>query len=293
MGKNGNSERLYFGGLQNHCRWWIYPWDSKILASWKKSHEQPRQHIKKRRHYSADKGSSSQSYGFSSSLVMMWELDSKESWPLENWCFWTVGEDSWGYLGPKDIQPVHPKGNQSWIFTGRTDAEAETPILWILNVKNWPIGKDPEAVKDWRQEEKGTIEDEMIGWHHRLNAHEFEQAPGVGDGQGNLACCSPWGFKESDTTEQLSWTEHRVFIGAQFLAATSFAALWHSQFGTLLCQIQHVRDSSNKMEVTSSCNLNTEVISHHFLWIPFVTFEKRLLHYMVNRRRWESLETNL
>ena len=110
-------------------------------------------------------------------------------------------------LDSKEIQPVYPKGNQSWIFTGRTDAEAETPILWSPDAKNWLFGKDPDAGKDWKQEETGTTEDEMVGWHHRLNGHEFEQAPGVGDGQGSLVCCSPWGCKESDTTEWLNWTE--------------------------------------------------------------------------------------
>ena len=109
-------------------------------------------------------------------------------------------------LDCKEIQPVHPKGDQTWIFTGRTDAKAETPILWPPDVKNWPTRKDPDAGKDWRWEEKGTTEDEMVGWHHRLDGYEFEQAPGVHDGQGSLACCSLWGHKESDTTAQLKWT---------------------------------------------------------------------------------------
>ena len=107
----------------------------------------------------------------------------------------------------KEIQPVHPKGNQFWIFIGRTDAEAEASILWPPDAKNWLIGKDPDDGKDWRQEEKGMTEDEIVGWHHRLDGHEFEQAPGVGDDQGSLACCSPWGRKESDTTEQMNWTD--------------------------------------------------------------------------------------
>ena len=105
------------------------------------------------------------------------------------------------------IQPVHPKGDQSWIFIGRTNAEAETPILWPPDAKNWLIWKDPNAGKDSRQEKKGTTEDEMVGWHHQLSGHEFEQALGVGDGQGSVACCSPWGCKELDTTEWLNWTE--------------------------------------------------------------------------------------
>ena len=115
-----------------------------------------------------------------------------------------VGEDSWESLGLQEIQPVHLKGNQSWIFIGRTDAEAETLILKPPDAKNWLIGKDPDAGKDWRQEEKGTTEDEIVGWHHHLNGHEFEWTPGVGDGQGGLSCCIPWGHKESGTTEQLN-----------------------------------------------------------------------------------------
>ena len=154
------------------------------------------------------KGPSSQSYGFSSSHVWMWELDHKENWAPKNWCFWTVvlKKTLESPLECKVIQPVSPKGNQSWIFIGRTDAEAETPILWPLEAKNWLIWKDPDAGKDRRQE-KGTTKGEMVGWHHQLNEHEFEQALGVGDGQGSLACWCPWGSKESDTTEQLNWTE--------------------------------------------------------------------------------------
>ena len=110
-------------------------------------------------------------------------------------------------LDCKEIQPVPPKGNQSWIFTGRTDAEAETPVLWPPDVKNWLTGKDSDAGKEWRREEKETTEDEMVGWHHRLDGHEFEPALGVGDEQGGLACCSPWGRRELDVTEQLNWTE--------------------------------------------------------------------------------------
>ena len=137
----------------------------------------------------------------------MWELDHKESWSPKNWCFWTVVLEKTlqSLLDCKEIKPVHPKGNQSWIFIGRTDAKAETPILWSPDVKNWLTGEDPDAGKDWRQVEKGTTEDEMVGWHHRLNGDEFEQALGV-DGQGSLACCSPWGQKESDMIESLNWT---------------------------------------------------------------------------------------
>ena len=132
--------------------------------------------ILKIRDYFANKDPSSQSYGFSSSHVWMWELDYKESWVLKNWCFWTVVLEQTleSPLDCKEIQSVHPKGNQSWIFIGRTDAEAETPILWPPEVKNWFTGKDPDAGKDWRREEKGTTEDEMVGWHHRFDGHEFE-----------------------------------------------------------------------------------------------------------------------
>ena len=113
-------------------------------------------------------------------------------------------------LDCKEIKPVNSKGNQSWIFIGRTDAEAEAPIIWPPDVENWLIGKDPDSGKDWRQEEKGMTEDEMVGWHHQLDGHEFGQALGVGDGQGSLACCSPWGRKELDTTEWLNWTDSCV-----------------------------------------------------------------------------------
>ena len=157
----------------------------------------------------ANKAPSSQSYGFSSSHVWMWELDYKESWALKNWCFWTVVLEKTleSPLDCKKIQPVHPKGDQSWVFIGRTDAEADTPILWPPDVKNWLFWKDPGSGKDLRHEEKGKTEDEMFGWHHWVNRHEFEQTPRVGDGQGSLACCSPWCRKYSDTTEWLNWTE--------------------------------------------------------------------------------------
>ena len=133
-----------------------------------------RQHIKKQRHYFTDKGTSSQSYGFSCSHVWMWQVDYKESWMLNNWCFWTVLEKTLeSPLVCKEIQPVNPKGNQSWIFIGRTDAKAETPILCPPDAKNWLIGKVPDAGKDWGWEEKGMTEEEMVGWHHQHDGHEF------------------------------------------------------------------------------------------------------------------------
>ena len=149
--------------------------------------------IKKQRHHFPNKGLSSQSYGFSSSHVWMFELNHKESWAPKNWCFWTVVLEKTleSPLDCKKIQPIHPKGNQSWIFIGRTDAEAETPVLWPPEVKSWLIGKDPAAGKDRGQEEKGMAEDEMVGWHHQFDRLEFEQAPGDDEGQESLACCSP------------------------------------------------------------------------------------------------------
>ena len=134
-------------------------------------------------------------------------LDCEESWTPKNWCFWTVVLEKTLeiLLNCKEVQPVHPKGNQSWVFIGRTDAKAETPILWPPHVKSWLIGKDFDPGRDWRQEEKGTTEDEMFGWHHWFNGYKFEQAPEIGDGHGSLAYCSPWGRKESNVTERLNW----------------------------------------------------------------------------------------
>ena len=139
----------------------------------------------------------------------MWKLDYKESLAPKNWCFWTVVLEKTleSPLDCKEIQPVHPKGDQFWVFIGRTDVEAETPILWPPDTKSWHIGKDPDAGRDWRQEEMRMTEDEIAGWHHCLGGHEFGWTEGVSDGQGGLACCGSWGRKESDTTEWLSWTE--------------------------------------------------------------------------------------
>ena len=133
----------------------------------------------------------------------------EESWAPNNWCFWTVVLEKTleSPLDCKEIQPVHSKGNQSWVFIGRTDAKAENPILWPPHAKSWLIGKDSDAGRDWGQEEKGMTEDEMAGWHHQLDGHEFEWTPGVGNGQGGLVCCDSWGHKELDATEWLNWTE--------------------------------------------------------------------------------------
>ena len=155
-----------------------------------------------------NKGLSSQRYGFSSSHVWMWELDHKEGWTSKNWCFRTAVLEKTleNPLDCKDIKSVHPKGDQPWIFIGRTAAKAETPILWPPDAKNWLIGKDPDAEKDWRQE-KGTTEDEVAGWHHRLNGHEFEEALRVGDGQGSLHGMQSQTVRHDWATEitELNW----------------------------------------------------------------------------------------
>ena len=138
----------------------------------------------------------------------MWELDCEESWVPKNWYFWTVVLEKTleSPLDCKESQLVHSKGDQPWVFFGRTDAKAETPVLWPPYAKSWLIGKDSDARREWGQEKKGTTEDEMAGWHDRLYGHEFGWTPGVGDGQGGLACCNSWGRKELDMTEQLNWT---------------------------------------------------------------------------------------
>ena len=208
-GNNGNSGWLYFFWAPKSLRMLTAAMKLKDACSLEESYDQPRQHIKKQRHYSANKGLSSQGYGFSSSHVWMWELDYKESWALKNLCFWTVVLEKTleSPFNSKEIQPVHPKGDQSWVFIGRTDAKVEASILWPPDAENWLIWKDPDAGEDWGQEEKGTTEDEMVGWHHWHRGHGFGWTPGVGDGQEGLSCCSSWGHKESDTTEQLNWTD--------------------------------------------------------------------------------------
>ena len=177
-----------------------------MLAPWKESYDQPRQHIQKQRHHSADRGPYSQSYGFSSGHGWMWELDHTEGWAPKNWCFQTVLLEKTfkSPLDGKEIKSVNPKGNQPCIFIGRTDAEAEAPILWLPDSKSQLIGKDSDAGTDWGQEEKQAIKDEMVGWHHWLNGLESEHTPGNSKGQGSLAYCSSWDHKELDTTERLN-----------------------------------------------------------------------------------------
>ena len=153
----------------------------------------------------SDKGPYSQIYGFSSSRVQMWELDHQEGWVPKNWCFQIVLEKTLDSpLDSKEIKPVNPKGNQPWIFIGRTDAEAEAPVLWPPDAKSHLIGKDPDTRKDWRQEDRGWQRIRWLDGYHQLDGHEFEQAPGVDDGHESLMCCSPWGCKESNMTD---WTE--------------------------------------------------------------------------------------
>ena len=185
---SGNSGWLYFPGLQNHCRWLLQPWNWKTLTPQKESYDQPRQHIKTQRHYFVSKGPSSQSYVFFQKSLWMCELEYKEIWALKNWCFWTVVLEK-----TKEIRPVNPKGNLSWIFIRRTHAETDAPIPWLPEEDNWFIGKDSKAQKDWGQEEKGMTEDKMVGWHHWFIELEFEETPGDGKGQGSLTYCSPWG----------------------------------------------------------------------------------------------------
>ena len=170
-----------------------------MLAPWKKSYDQHRQHNKKQRHYTKVHIVKAMVfpvviYGYESWALMKAERRSIDAFEL--WC-WRLLKSP---LDNKEIKPVQPKGNQPWIFIGRTDAEAETVILWPPDGKSWLTGKDPDAGKDWRQEEKGMTEDEMVGWYHRLNGHEFELTLGGSEGQGSLACCSPWDCKESDMT---------------------------------------------------------------------------------------------
>ena len=246
---------------------------SKITADHDCSHEikrrllfgrkadQHRQQNKKQRGYFVNKGLSSPNYGSSSSHVWMWELDHKEDWGPKNWCFWTVMLEKTlvSPLDCKEIKPVNPKGNQSWIFIGRTDSEAEAPILWPPHAKSWLIGKDPDDGKDWRQEEKGMTEDEMVGWHHQLNGHEFQQALGDGKGQEGLACCSPWGRKQSDTTEQLNNNKIGTspLRNCQLSGRVKVEARWDSKIrdgiGCSLKYLSNLEDSKHLLALSKFC----------------------------------------
>ena len=176
----------------------------KTLAPWKKSNNKSRQGIKKQRHHFANKGPYSQSYGCFSSHVQMWKLDHKTGWAQKNWCFWNVVLEK-TLESPLDCKnkPVNSKGNQPWIFMGRTDAKAEAPIVWLPDVKSWFFGKGSDAGKNWGQEEKGVTEDKIVGCHHWLNGHESGQSPGDSEGQGRMVCCNLRSCKESD---MIDWT---------------------------------------------------------------------------------------
>ena len=203
-GKNRSSDRLYFLGLQSHCRQWLEPWNYKMLAPWKESHHKLRQCFIKQRHYFADKHPSSQSYGFSSSHVWMWEPDHKEVWAPKNWCFWiaVLEKTLESSLDCREIKLVHPKGNQPWIFIGRTEVEAL--IFWSPDAKSQLIGKNVDAGKDWREEEKRAAEDEMVKRHHWLNGREFEQT--LGDSEDRGAWCATLHGVTNSWTWLSDWT---------------------------------------------------------------------------------------
>ena len=207
---NGNSDRLLFSWAPKSLQMVTAAMKLKDTCSLK-SCDQRRQHTKKQRHYLANKGLSSQIYGFSSGHVWMWKLDHKESWGLENWCFWTVVLEKTpeSPLDCKEIKPVNSKENQSWIFIGRTDAGAEAPILWQPDRNKWLIWKDPDAGKDWVQEEKGTTEDEMAAWHHQLNGHGFGRLRELVMDREAWRAMVHGGRKELEMTEGQNWTELR------------------------------------------------------------------------------------
>ena len=199
----------------------------------------------------------------------MWELDCEEGWVPKNWCFWTVVWEKTleSPLDCKEIHPVHPKGDQSWVFIGRADAEAETPILWPPHAKSWLIGKDLDAGRDWGQEEKGKTEDEMAGWHHRLDGPEFEQTLGVGDGQGGLVCCNSWGCKESDTTERLNWL---------ILKSMDNLLNWRQTLFHLICCFLWVVKSCLWLKcIRSSCNPSLLTCEQHEMLSLLCSYKPR------------------
>ena len=248
-GKSGNSVRLFSWAPKSL---WTVTAAMKLKdASWQKSSDKPRQHIEKQRHYWAYKGPYSQSYGVSSSHVWMWQLDHKEGWAPKNWFQTVVLENNLeSPLDSMESKRVNPKGNQPRIFTGRTDAKPEAPILWPPDVKSWLTGKDSDAERDWRQEERGW-QDEMVGWHHQLSGHEFVQTLGVGEGQGSLLCCSSWDCKELDTAE---WLNNK----------------WHLKMHTSMKTIlqKHIlltNSSAVTLRVSEGPALPENLVSHHLL----------------------------
>ena len=205
-GNNGNSDRLHFLEFQDHCRWWLQAiHEIKRLLLLERKTVTNLDRIFKNRDITLLTKVHIVKAIVSPVVMYRWELYYKEGWTLKNWCLWTVVLEKTleSPLDCKEVKSVNPKGNQPRISTGRTDAVVEAPVLWPLDTKSWLTRKDPDAGKDWRREKKGTTEDEMVGWYHWLNGHDFEQAPGFGEWQGSVACCIPWGCKESDMTEQL------------------------------------------------------------------------------------------
>ena len=216
----------------------------------------------------------------------MWELDCEESWMLKNWCFWTVLLEKTleSPLDCTEIQPVHSEGDQPWVFFGRNDARAETPVLWPPHAKNWLIGKDSDAGRYWGQEEKGMTEDKMAEWHHRLHGREFEWTPGVCDGQGGLACCNSWDHKESDTIKRLNWTKlNWHYNSLQFSAEVALmgerkASLKIFNFVQALCRVpshdqRRACSSSLSQEDPSSKPLTQDACTHHRKLQAFSTQE--------------------
>ena len=223
--------------------------------------------LKSRDTYFANKGPSSQSYGFPSGRAWIWELDCEESWALKNWCFWTVVLEKTleSSLDCKEIQPVHPKGEQSWVFMGSTDAKPETPVLCPPHVKSWLIGKDPDAGRDWGQEEKGTTKDEMAEWHHCLDGHEFEWTLGFDDGQGVLACCDSFGLKESDTTEWLHFQFSLLCIGEGNCNPLQCSYLENPRDGRAWwAAVYKVAQSRTWLKRHSSSSSN---VTEHYVWL--------------------------
>ena len=198
----------------------------------------------------------------------MWELDYKESWVPKNWCFSGVVLEKTleSPLDCKEIQPVHPKRDQSWVFIGRTDVEIETPILWQPDVKSWLIGKDPDAGRDWGQEEKGTTEDEMVGWHHQLNGHEFGWTLGVGDGQGGLVCCISQVCKKLDRTERLNWTDECFLESLTYYTLVSYLESTYILMNYRQHNVKHIHPGDKK---TRSCLVLKFVKG--IKWIPVIT----------------------
>ena len=194
---------------------------------------------KKQRNHLTDKGPYSQSYGFSSSHIQMWELDHKKGWVPKNWCFQLVLEKTLkSSLDYKETKRANPKRNQPWIWIGRTHVETEAPILWPPDIKSWLIGKDLDPGKDWRQKKKEAAEDKMVGWHHQLNGHEFEWTLGDSEGQESLLCCSAWSGKELDTTElQQKWEESLWKTSSEMALNSQKSHAEHCKIFPLQCKI--------------------------------------------------------